>query len=242
MADALAFLRLWPEVKTYQVTVTAKGEKPLFHEAHMGADTLSSKVARLLQLAEERNAHFFVRPENPGAILVDLDCYEDAHLSAIKDLCPRCIVRTSSDKRHAWFWTPRLNDAQSAVLRAEFAGALLGDPRSTGARQCGRMPGSRNPKNGCGVQLVYASAGAESSWALLQAPRPKLTRSAFPDNYQREAKPQEAGGRGAEPGEKVRGGGVTDRSCRDWAHVMTHLEKNWPDMPKKEKQEQQELT
>ena len=174
MAAPIAFLHLWPEVKSYRVTVTVKGRNPAFHRAHIGEKELAEKAEWLLQLADSCGAHFFVRPEHPSAILVDLDRYEDAHLPAIKGLRPRCIVRTSEDKRHAWFWVPRLTDAQGSVVRKDFASALLGDCGSTGAYQCGRMPGSRNPKNGYEVGLAYAAPGAESSWALLKEKRTKL--------------------------------------------------------------------
>ena len=106
MAAPIAFLHLWPEVKSYRVAVTVKKRKPAFHRAHIGEKELAEKAEWLLQLADSCGAHFFVRPEHPSAILVDLDRYEDAHLPAIKGLRPRRIVHTSKDKWRAWFWGP----------------------------------------------------------------------------------------------------------------------------------------
>ena len=102
MAGALKLLNLWPEVGTYHVAVTAKGAKPFIHDTHMGAKVLAERSQWPLQLSGANNAHFFVRPEHPSAVLVDLDRYEGAHLQAIKGLQPRCIIRTSADKRHAF--------------------------------------------------------------------------------------------------------------------------------------------
>ena len=174
MAGPIAFLHPWPEAKGYQVAVAVKGGKPAFHSAHMREKALAEKAERLLRVADSCGAHFFFRPERPRAILVDLGDYEDAHLPAIKGLRPRRIVRKSENKRRAWFRAPRLTDAQRSVVRKDFASALLGDSASTGAYLCGRAPGSRNPKDGYEVGLAYAAPGAESSWALLKAQRPKL--------------------------------------------------------------------
>ena len=75
---------------------------------------------------------------------------------------------------------PSLNDAQNEVLRHEFAKAPLGDDRSTGACQCARMPGSKNPKNGHPVEKVYSAPNARSSRAPLKANKPELRHSASP--------------------------------------------------------------
>ena len=106
MEDAARFLKLWPEVKTVQVAFTTKDANPPSQEAGAQAGKLagdSGKAQGLLDLANRRNAHFFIRPEHPSAILVDLDHYDPAHEPAIKHLKPRCIVRTSAEKRHAWY-------------------------------------------------------------------------------------------------------------------------------------------
>ena len=83
MAGPIAFLHLWPEVQSYQVAATAEGRKPAFRSAKIGEKALAEKAERLLRPADSCGAHFFVPPERPSAILVDLDDYENARLPAI---------------------------------------------------------------------------------------------------------------------------------------------------------------
>ena len=80
----------------------------------------------------------------------------------------------SENKRHAWYWAPRLINAQGSLVRKDFAGALLGNGRGAGAHERSRVPGSRDPKSRYEAGLAYAAPCAELSQALRKAQRPEL--------------------------------------------------------------------
>ena len=92
MGGAVRCLKLWPDVKTFQVAVATKRANPLSQESGTPAKKLAGgagKVQGLLDLANRRSADFFIRPGHPNAILVDLDHYDPAHELAILHLKPR---------------------------------------------------------------------------------------------------------------------------------------------------------
>ena len=116
----------------------------------MSVAELARDLPRLLQQSD--GGHFFIRPLLDYVVFLDLDSVSLEVMNDVYRLQPRAVVQTSIvgpvRNFQAWYAIdPRTGGArQASMYTRKLQEALGSDPNSTGLRQQGRMPGSRNNK------------------------------------------------------------------------------------------------
>jgi hypothetical protein len=162
MLEAFASVR----ATRFDITLTDAGGRKVLFRPGRSLDQLRPSLARMLQVAAERQQNIIVRPRSSGATLVQLDDLDSKALARLRPVSFLSLC-TSAGNYQCW--------VAVADADAEFARRLRrGSGADLGASGASRMSGSLNFKEKYApafprVATVHASPGLVVTRAELEA-------------------------------------------------------------------------